>query len=151
MTIHSLKGQEMNTTEASKSAFQSLDVMNITDTLAASHMDDDHWEATSVFSEAGRSSLTGSVSVLQGRSTSVLEMANSSNPGQKNGMNMKSLHRCIHVHKCMGKINQFRDYYLQQRRLQMDSDLRPPTNFLEVYQSYLAQVKFKLNLKCLNI
>jgi hypothetical protein len=38
-----------------------------------------------------------------------------------------------------GLLLQFRDYYLEQRRLQVTSDLAPPHNFLETYQSYLSQ------------
>lgn len=58
----------------------------------------------------------------------------------KSEMNMRGLHRCVYVHKRLRRMGHFREYYLEQRRLQMDSDLRPPGNFLEVYQSYLAQV-----------
>ena len=113
----------------SRPAFQSMDVMSISGTATPSHQDDDH---TSVLSE--RSGMTGSL--FQPRSGGFPLMESS----HKSGMNMRCLHRCIYVHKRLGKMEQFREYYLEQRRLQIDSDLRPPTNFLEVYQSYLAQV-----------
>ena len=41
----------------------------------------------------------------------------------------------------LGRLMQFRDYYLEQRRLQVTNDLAPPRNFLESYQPYLAQVR----------
>ena len=40
----------------------------------------------------------------------------------------------------LGRLLQFRDYYLEQRRLQVTNDLQPPHKFLESYQPYLAQV-----------
>ena len=40
----------------------------------------------------------------------------------------------------MGRLMHFREYYLEQRRLQVTNDLSPPRNFLESYQPYLAQV-----------
>ena len=41
----------------------------------------------------------------------------------------------------LGRLLQFRDYYLEQRRLQVTNDLQPPHKFLESYQPYLAQVR----------
>lgn len=49
--------------------------------------------------------------------------------------------RCVHIHRCMGRMASMRRYYLDQRRLQITTDLAPPANFLEAYQSYLAQVR----------
>eukprot|EP00803_Ostreobium_quekettii_P005107 evm.model.scf_611.3 EVM.evm.TU.scf_611.3 scf_611:47229-58906(+) len=60
--------------------------------------------------------------------------------GGRLGMGMHGLHRCVHIHKCLNRLPQFTEHYMQQRRLQMDSDLRPPSNFLETYQTYLSQV-----------
>ncbi|GIM11364.1 hypothetical protein Vretimale_14890 [Volvox reticuliferus] len=48
--------------------------------------------------------------------------------------------RCVHIHRCTGRMAVLRRYYLDQRRLQITTDLAPPGNFLESYQSYLAQV-----------
>ncbi len=44
-------------------------------------------------------------------------------------------------HQVLGRLPKFRDYYLEQRRLQVTSDLAPPHKFLETYQHYLAQVR----------
>ena len=41
----------------------------------------------------------------------------------------------------LGRLLRFRDYYLEQRRLQVTNDLQPPHKFLESYQPYLAQVR----------
>ncbi|GLC33371.1 hypothetical protein PLESTB_000340000 [Pleodorina starrii] len=56
------------------------------------------------------------------------------------GVDMQGLYRCVHIHRCMGRMPSLRRYYLDQRRLQITTDLAPPANFLEAYQSYLAQV-----------
>ena len=98
-------------------------------TPTPSHHDDDH---TSVLSD--RSGVAGSL--FQPRSGGLPLMETPA----KGGMNMRGLHRCIYVHNRLGKMAQFREYFLEQRRLQIDSDLRPPSSFLEVYQAYLAQV-----------
>ncbi|GAX75531.1 hypothetical protein CEUSTIGMA_g2974.t1 [Chlamydomonas eustigma] len=59
--------------------------------------------------------------------------------GLLHDFDLSGLLRCVHVHKVIGRLLQFRDYYLEQRRLQVTNDLAPPHNFLETYQSYLAQ------------
>ncbi|KAG2441077.1 hypothetical protein HXX76_003930 [Chlamydomonas incerta] len=60
--------------------------------------------------------------------------------GLLQGVDMQGLHRCVHIHRCLGRMPSLRRYYLQQRRLQITTDLAPPARFLEAYQSYLAQV-----------
>ena len=46
----------------------------------------------------------------------------------------------IHV-QVLGRTPRLREYYMEQRRLQLAADLVPPhAPFLEVYQPYLAQV-----------
>lgn len=124
-----LGSHEATSETMSRPTFQALDVGSISGTPTGPMHDDDR---VSVLSE--RSSMTGTL--FQSR-TGGLPLMESSN---KSGMNMRGLHRCIYVHKHLGKLAQFREYYLEQRRLQIDSDLRPPSNLIEVYQSYLAQV-----------
>lgn len=106
-----------------------MDVASVPGRRTPSHHDDDHM---SVLSE--RSSVAGNIFHARSGGIPLSESMN------KSGMNMRGLHRCIYVHKRLGKMGQFREYYMEQRRLQIDSDLRPPANFLEVYQAYLAQV-----------
>ncbi|GMH45381.1 hypothetical protein BSKO_13338 [Bryopsis sp. KO-2023] len=144
LSTPSLRALETLSETASRPTFQSMDVTATSEALTGQDRapqkrtvsipgDEEHWEVASVvLSEAGRASATASRS-----GTSILQDSRAS---EKPGMNMRGLHRCIHVHQCLGRIVAFRDYYMQQRRMQMDSDLRPPANFLEVYQSYLAQV-----------
>ncbi|GFR47255.1 hypothetical protein Agub_g8941, partial [Astrephomene gubernaculifera] len=60
--------------------------------------------------------------------------------GLMQGVDMQGLHRCVHIHACLGLLPSLRRTYLQQRRLQIRTDLAPPPNFLEGYQAYLAQV-----------
>ncbi|KAG2484967.1 hypothetical protein HYH03_016264 [Edaphochlamys debaryana] len=56
------------------------------------------------------------------------------------GVDMRGLHRCVHIHRCLGRMPALRRYYLEQRRLQIRADLAPPPAFLENYQAYLARV-----------
>ncbi|KAG2450370.1 hypothetical protein HYH02_004875 [Chlamydomonas schloesseri] len=60
--------------------------------------------------------------------------------GLLQGVDMQGLHRCVHIHRRLGRMPSLRRYYLQQRRLQITTDLAPPARFLEAYQAYLAQV-----------
>lgn len=55
-------------------------------------------------------------------------------------LDMTGIHSAVHVAKSLGQLEIFREHYLDQRRLQISADLQPPLNFLESYQSYLAQV-----------
>lgn len=49
-------------------------------------------------------------------------------------------HRCVHIHKCLGKLSTVREQYATQRGLQLKADLDPPADFLGSYQTYIAQV-----------
>jgi hypothetical protein len=40
------------------------------------------------------------------------------------GFDLSGLLRCVHVHKVTGRLGQFRDYYLEQRRLQVGGPCR---------------------------
>ena len=42
--------------------------------------------------------------------------------------------------QCLGRMDDFLDYYQSNRRLQLNSDLSPPPNFIESYQKFIAQV-----------
>lgn len=48
--------------------------------------------------------------------------------------------RCVHIQRSLGQLPGFRGYYLEQRRLQLTTDLTPPSRFLDSYQVYLSQV-----------
>ena len=48
--------------------------------------------------------------------------------------------RCTQVHDCLGKLPEFQESYQLNRRLQLNSDLAPPANFLEGYQDFIAQL-----------
>ena len=43
--------------------------------------------------------------------------------------------------QCLGRMDDFLDYYQSNRRLQLNSDLSPPQNFIESYQNFIAQVR----------
>ena len=51
--------------------------------------------------------------------------------------------RCVHIHKCLGKLSTVREQYATQRGLQLKADLEPPADFLGSYQTYIAQVLMK--------
>ncbi|MEW5309709.1 MAG: hypothetical protein WDW38_001573 [Sanguina aurantia] len=76
--------------------------------------------------DGGSGSGTGS---KQGLSLSMLE-----------GVDMRGLFRCVHIQRSLGQLPGFRGYYLEQRRLQLTTDLTPPSRFLDSYQVYLSQV-----------
>lgn len=57
------------------------------------------------------------------------------------GLDLAPLHRCLHLHVAMGRQPQFADYYRDNRRQQLASDLTPPANFIDAYQPFLAQVR----------
>ena len=48
--------------------------------------------------------------------------------------------RCTQVHDCLGKLPDFQESYQRNRRLQLNSDLAPPANFLEGYRDFIAQL-----------
>ena len=48
--------------------------------------------------------------------------------------------RGVHIHKTLGKMRTFKDYYYSNRRLQLQSDMAAPSRFLETYQPFCAQV-----------
>ena len=48
--------------------------------------------------------------------------------------------RCLQMHKRLARMDDFLEYYRSNRRLQLNSDLAPPTNFIESYQNFIAQV-----------
>ena len=55
-----------------------------------------------------------------------------------------ALHRfCV---QCLGRMDDFLDYYQSNRRLQLNSDLSPPPNFIESYQKFIAQACCRLNI-----
>ena len=41
--------------------------------------------------------------------------------------------------QCLGRMDDFLEYYQSNRRLQLNSDLSPPSNFIESYQKFIAQ------------
>ncbi|KAA6419827.1 MAG: putative exocyst complex component 6-like [Trebouxia sp. A1-2] len=55
-------------------------------------------------------------------------------------IDMTLLHRCIQIHKRMGRLQQFRTYMLDNRRQQLTVDLAAPVNFSEAYQGFIAQI-----------
>ncbi|XP_078162036.1 exocyst complex component SEC15A-like [Carex rostrata] len=56
--------------------------------------------------------------------------------------NLSSVHRAYHVYSCLGIGEKFRDYYHQNRLMQLQLDLQVSTMqpFLESHQHFLAQV-----------
>ncbi|KAK9838880.1 hypothetical protein WJX74_005121 [Apatococcus lobatus] len=56
------------------------------------------------------------------------------------GIDMTLLHRGVHIHKTLGKMRTFKDYYYSNRRLQLQSDMALPSRFLETYQPFCAQL-----------
>ena len=44
------------------------------------------------------------------------------------------------MRNCLGKLPDFQESYLRNRRLQLNSDLAPPASFLEGYQDFIAQL-----------
>ncbi|KAK9853125.1 hypothetical protein WJX84_006750 [Apatococcus fuscideae] len=56
------------------------------------------------------------------------------------GIDMTLLHRGVHIHKTLGKMRTFKDYYYSNRRLQLQSDMAAPSRFLETYQPFCAQL-----------
>ncbi|XP_052173706.1 exocyst complex component SEC15A [Diospyros lotus] len=52
------------------------------------------------------------------------------------------IYRAYHIHSCLGIQEQFRDYYYENRFLQLSSDLQISSTlpFLESHQTFLAQV-----------
>ncbi|PRW58081.1 exocyst complex component SEC15A [Chlorella sorokiniana] len=58
------------------------------------------------------------------------------------GVDMAPLHRCLHIHACLGRLPQFADYYAENRRQQLAADLalHGSGDFLEHYQAYLTQL-----------
>jgi hypothetical protein len=55
-------------------------------------------------------------------------------------IDMSGLHRCVHVHKMLGNLQSFKEYYYEQRHLQLLSNLTPPSSMLEAHRSYLAHI-----------
>ncbi|KAL4432419.1 hypothetical protein ABPG77_001718 [Micractinium sp. CCAP 211/92] len=55
-------------------------------------------------------------------------------------VDMTPLHRCLHIHACLGRLPQFTEYYIQNRRQQLTTDLTLSGDFLEHYQAYLTQL-----------
>eukprot|EP00775_Hariotina_reticulata_P012680 gene12680-12809_t len=53
---------------------------------------------------------------------------------------MSGLHTAVHVAQSLGQLEDFRQHYLMQRRLQITADLQAPQDFLAGYQAFLAQV-----------
>ncbi|KAK9819680.1 hypothetical protein WJX72_001042 [[Myrmecia] bisecta] len=56
------------------------------------------------------------------------------------GVDMALMHRCVQVHKCLGRMAAFQAYYHKNRRLQLNSDLTLPLQFLETYQNFVSQI-----------
>ncbi|KAK4780918.1 hypothetical protein SAY87_017024 [Trapa incisa] len=52
------------------------------------------------------------------------------------------IYRAYHIHKCLRIPEQFREYYYNNRMLQLNSDLQGSSSqpFVESYQSYFAQI-----------
>jgi hypothetical protein len=44
------------------------------------------------------------------------------------------------VHECLGQLPAFQEAYQRNRRLQLNSDLAPPAQFLDGYQAFIAQL-----------
>jgi hypothetical protein len=55
-------------------------------------------------------------------------------------LDMSGLHTAVHVAQSLGQLEDFRQHYLMQRRLQISADLQAPQDFLGGYQAFLAQV-----------
>lgn len=55
-------------------------------------------------------------------------------------LDMSGLHTAVHVAQSLGQLEDFRQHYLMQRRLQITADLQAPQDFLASYQAFLAQV-----------
>ncbi|GAB4817780.1 hypothetical protein N2152v2_004826 [Parachlorella kessleri] len=55
------------------------------------------------------------------------------------GVDMCPLHRCAHIHACLRRLPALRDYYVANRRAQLDADLALQGPFLDAYQAYLTQ------------
>ena len=53
------------------------------------------------------------------------------------------MRRGVHIHKTMGKMRTFTDYYYSNRRLQLQSDMATPSRFLDSYQPFCAQASFQ--------
>ncbi|XP_057428227.1 exocyst complex component SEC15A-like [Lotus japonicus] len=52
------------------------------------------------------------------------------------------LYRACHIHRCMGILEQFHDYYYKNRLLQLNSDLEISSAqpFVDSYQTFLSQI-----------
>ena len=48
--------------------------------------------------------------------------------------------RCLQVHTALGREDAFLEYYRDNRRQQLASDLMPPTDFAGSYPAFIAQV-----------
>lgn len=57
------------------------------------------------------------------------------------GLDLAPLHRCLLVHSALGRAAHFLDYYRDNRRQQLASDLTPPANFLQAYEPFVAQAR----------
>jgi len=57
-------------------------------------------------------------------------------------VSMTPIHKCIHIFSCLGKRGEFRKLYLENRRLQLLSDLQVPSgqDFLTNYKGYINQI-----------
>lgn len=44
------------------------------------------------------------------------------------------------MHACLGRLPAFHEYYMQNRRLQLASDMAPPADFLGGYQAFVARL-----------
>lgn len=55
---------------------------------------------------------------------------------------LTAVYRAHFIHTCLGLQDQFRDYYFKNRQLQLNSDLQISSmqSFLELHQTYFAQV-----------
>eukprot|EP00899_Mesostigma_viride_P014282 jgi/Mesvir1/22855/Mv20107-RA.2 len=52
-----------------------------------------------------------------------------------------SLHKCLYIFKCLGKLSDFQESYVTNRRLQLSSVLQPGgPPFLDSYKPFLAQI-----------
>lgn len=49
--------------------------------------------------------------------------------------------RCLQVHAALGREDAFLEYYRDNRRQQLASDLMPPTDFAGSYAAFIAQVQ----------
>eukprot|EP00892_Ulva_mutabilis_P001277 jgi/Ulvmu1/1114/UM106_0031.1 len=55
-------------------------------------------------------------------------------------IDMSCLHRSLHVQEMLGDMDTFREYYFEQRHLQLSSDLTPPASMLESHRQYLMHI-----------